>query len=114
MMSGGPLDLNTLAHMLGHDAGRVHEFALVFLSSAHEGVQELTAALAHRDLARMRELGHKLKTSAHIVGAPGIAALCESLEQLPPSASEHEAAPLVAQLTSQLEQASRQILQQGR
>ena len=112
LMAGAPVDFNVLAQLLGQDADSIHKFALVFLNTTRDGVQELEAALASGNVRRMRELGHKMKSSAYIVGAPGMAALCESLEHLPPGVTRHDAAPLVAQLSSLLEQASRQILQQ--
>ena len=118
------LDLRVLAELLGHDNddnGRdnvrdtVRKFALVFLTTARDGMRELDAALARGDLTRMRELGHRMKASAHIVGASDIAALCERLEQLPLTGSAREAAlatALVAQLAPLLEQASGQIAEQ--
>lgn len=112
LMADAPVDLNVLAQLLGQDAGSVHKFARIFLCTTRVGVQELEAALASGDFESMRELGHKMKTSAYIVGASGIAALCESLEQLPQGEAKHDAATLVAQLSSLLELASWQILQQ--
>jgi two-component system sensor histidine kinase/response regulator len=110
-----PIDLNVLAELLGHDVDSVRKFAQLFLTTARDGLHELDAALARGDMARMRELGHKMKTSAQIVGAPRIAALCESLEQLPLDGAKREAAlatALVAQLSPLLKQASCQIAEQ--
>lgn len=112
LMTGAQVDLNVLDQLLEQDVDSVHKFARVFLNTTQDGVQELEAALASGNVERMRELGHKMKTSAYIVGAAGIAALCESLEQLPPGEPKHDAAALVAQLSLLLELASRQILQQ--
>ena len=112
MAVDAPVDLNTLAELLGQDVDSVHKFALIFLSTTHDSVQELEAALASGDFERMRELGHRMTTSAYIVGAHAIAALCESLERLSSSATDSDAAPLVEQLSASLEQVSRHILQQ--
>lgn len=111
LMTSAQIDWNVLAQLLEQDIDSVHKFARVFLNTTRDGVQELEAALASGNFERMRELGHKMKTSAYIVGASGIAALCESLEQLPLGEPRHDAARLVAQLSSLLELASRQILQ---
>ena len=41
---------------------------------------ELEAALGQGNLSTLAELGHRMKSSARLVGALGLASLCESLE----------------------------------
>lgn len=117
-----PIDLSVLSDLLDQDQEKVSQFALVFLQSTRDGLSELDAALARGDLALMRELGHRIKASAQIVGALGIAQLCQDLENLPESDIEADLAPaatpagaIVGQLHALLTQAGELImLQAGR
>jgi HPt (histidine-containing phosphotransfer) domain-containing protein len=85
MMPAGtpPIDLSLLSELLDHDAEKVSQFAQVFLQSTRDGLSELDAALARGDMVLTRELGHRIKASAQIVGALGMAQLCQDLENLP-------------------------------
>jgi HPt (histidine-containing phosphotransfer) domain-containing protein len=117
-----PIDLSVLSDLLDQDQEKVSQFALVFLQSTRDGLSELDAALARGDLALMRELGHRIKASAQIVGALGMAQLCQDLENLPESDIEADLAPaatpagaIVGQLHALLTQAGELImLQAGR
>jgi len=117
-----PIDLSVLSDLLDQDQEKVSQFALVFLQSTRDGLSELDAALARGDLALMRELGHRIKASAQIVGALGMAQLCQDLENLPESDIKADLAPaatpagaIVGQLHALLTQAGELImLQAGR
>ena len=106
------LDLAALIDMFGDDRDKVAKLLLRFIDSTRAGFAEMQASLASGDVARMRELGHRIKSASRIVGAGAMAALCERLEKLPPAdaASEQaDAAALLAHLWPLLEQASLQI-----
>ena len=45
-----------------------------------ESMAELEAALGQGNLPTLADLGHRMKSSARMVGALGLATLCESLE----------------------------------
>ena len=117
-----PIDLSVLSDLLDQDQEKVSQFALVFLQSTRDGLSELDAALARGDLALMRELGHRIKASAQIVGALGMAPLCQDLENLSESDIKADLAPaatqagaIVSQLYALLTQAGELImLQAGR
>ena len=115
MMQEPPIDLSNLSELLEHDQQKVQQLALVFLRSTRDGLGELDAALASGDIALMRDLGHRIKASAQIVGALGMAQLCEDLEQLPVTdiaAEKASAGAIVAQLHALLIKAGELILQQ--
>ena len=111
------IDLSALSELLDQDQEKVSQFALVFLRTTREGLSELDAALARGDIALTRELGHRIKASAHIVGALGMAQLCQDLESLPGpdmgadvQAEATPAGAIVAQLYALLTQAGEMIL----
>jgi HPt (histidine-containing phosphotransfer) domain-containing protein len=115
MMQEPTIDLSDLSELLEHDLQKVRQLALVFLRSTHDSLGELDAALMRGDIALMRDLGHRIKASAQIVGALGMAQLCEDLEQLPTTNIETEkasAGAIVAQLHALLIKAGELILQQ--
>ena len=115
MLQYPTIDLSKLSELLEHDQKKVHQLARIFLQSTHASLSELDVALAHRDIALIREVGHRIKASAQIVGAFGIAQLCENLEQLPRTDIGTETASagaIVDQLHPLLAQAGELILQQ--
>jgi two-component system sensor histidine kinase/response regulator len=114
-MGGDPavIDLTILAKLLGWDQDKVRKFSFKFLQSTQDGFADMEKALAAGDVARIRELGHRIKSAARTVGALGMATLCERLEKLPegPAAEEHAAAAaIVAQLWPLLERITEHIM----
>ncbi|MFP5394143.1 MAG: Hpt domain-containing protein [Gammaproteobacteria bacterium] len=84
--SDNVIDLSVLATLVGSDPARLHRFLAKFIDSTEAGLAELHACLARGDLARIRELGHRIKSAARVVGALGMGELCERLERIAPSA----------------------------
>ena len=110
----GAIDLAVLDELLSGDAAKVSKFAFKFVQSTRAGLEEMDSALALGNVQRMRELGHRIKSAARTVGAPGMAALCERLEHLAPGASKVEQAgarAIVAQLWPLLQQISEHVMQ---
>ena len=108
------IDLTVLATLLDFDAVKVRRLALAFLHSTRAGLDKMTQALAAGRTARVRELGHRIKSAARTVGAFGMGTLCEQIEELPPAAPEVEQAAaqaLLARLWPLFEQIAVQILQ---
>ena len=105
------LDLGALIVMFGHDRAKVSKLVLRFVESAGSGFDEMQRSLAGGDIGRMRELGHRIKSSARVVGAGAMATLCERMEKLPvdPATEQAAAAALLAELLPLLDQASAQI-----
>ena len=111
------IDLSILARLLGFDQAKVATFADKFLQSAGAGLAEMHTALAHGDVQRMRELGHRIKSAARIVGALGMATLCEQLEHLPVSTPQADAAAasvILARLCELFEQVTEHVTLQTR
>ncbi|OYO30993.1 PAS domain S-box protein [Janthinobacterium sp. PC23-8] len=113
-LAGDPqvIDLSILAKLLGYNPQKVRKFAFKFLQTTQDGFADIDAALARGDVAQVRELGHRIKSSARTVGALGMSELCHQLENLPPgtNADEIEQAhrivrllwPLLEQITEQI------------
>ncbi|QYF95764.1 PAS domain S-box protein [Massilia sp. PAMC28688] len=115
MLAGDPaiIDLTILARLLSYDPTKVRKFAFKFLQTTQDGLAEMDQALAAGKLARLHELGHRTKSSARAVGALGMAALCQQLEDLPADvpAALHEAHDHIAQMWLLLEQITEHIMQ---
>jgi HPt (histidine-containing phosphotransfer) domain-containing protein len=89
-----------LAQLLGYHPHKIRKFAFKFLQTSEAGFNEMEAALAAGELQKVRELGHRIKSSARAVGALGMAELCQQLEQLPGAAEQ--AAPAARSLLDRL------------
>jgi signal transduction histidine kinase/CheY-like chemotaxis protein/HPt (histidine-containing phosphotransfer) domain-containing protein len=93
-LAGDPavVDLSVLAQLLGYNPQKIRKFAFKFLQTTQDGFEEIDSALARGDVARVRELGHRIKSSARTVGALGMAEICLALEQLAPGTPQEELA----------------------
>lgn len=79
-VSGGPVNFDTLATMVGDDPQRQRHWLGRFMERAEETREEILAARERGDVARMGELGHRLKSPARSVGAEAVAEACLALE----------------------------------
>ena len=107
------IDLTILAKLLSYDQAKVRKFAFKFLQSTQSGFDEMENSLAAGNLARVRELGHRIKSAARTVGALGMAELCERLENLPlvdAATDKAVAARIVASLWLLLEKVTEHIM----
>jgi HPt (histidine-containing phosphotransfer) domain-containing protein len=77
------------------------------VSTARDALNEIDAALAAGELARVAALGHRVKSSARAVGAGGFADLCEQLEAQ--DGRPAQARALAARLRAQLARIDREI-----
>ena len=114
-LAGDPqvIDLSILAKLLGYNPEKVRKFAFKFLQTTQDGFGDIDAALARGDVHQVRELGHRIKSSARTVGALGLAELCHNLETLAPGEAADEAERarhIVARLWPLLEQITEQIM----
>ena len=114
-LAGDPqvIDLSILAKLLGYNPQKVRKFAFKFLQTTQDGFADIDAALARGDVGQVRELGHRIKSSARTVGALGLAELCHSLETLPPGKPAEEAEQarrIVTRLWPLLEQITEEIM----
>ncbi|MYM87508.1 response regulator [Rugamonas sp. FT82W] len=107
------IDFSVLSTLFDDDLQKVRKFSIKFLHSAQDGVRAMEEALARGEIQALRDLGHRIKSSARSAGAFGLADLCGKLEQLAPGDASSEVAcaqPLVAQLRDALEQVAEQIM----
>jgi signal transduction histidine kinase/CheY-like chemotaxis protein/HPt (histidine-containing phosphotransfer) domain-containing protein/CHASE1-domain containing sensor protein len=95
-------DLEALAQTFGGKPDKMRKYALLFLSSARDGLQELDEALEMEDLAHLAELGHRIKSSARAVGAMQFGNLCYALEQVRNDTGMANARRLVQELHAML------------
>ena len=74
------IDLSILSQQVGGDLQKVRRYGALFVQTMPGSMAELEAALGQGNLSTLAELGHRMKSSARLVGALGLASLCESLE----------------------------------
>ena len=103
------IDLAVLAKMVGNDPAKIRKFALKFLVSAREGLDEIQAALESLDMAAVAALGHRIKSPARTVGALGFAELCLQLEQCKREEDAEQAQGILSRLRALLEEIKVQI-----
>lgn len=96
------IDLSLLAALVGNKPEKIKKFALKFIESAKEGVEELAQARSSENLTELAALGHRLKSSARTVGALAFADVCHDLEQLGHGGSLMQADALLLQLAPML------------
>ncbi|MTW14257.1 PAS domain S-box protein [Pseudoduganella eburnea] len=111
-LAGDPaiIDLSVLAQLLGYHPHKIRKFAFKFLQTTEAGFNEMEAALGAGELQKVRELGHRIKSSARAVGALGMAELCLQLEQLDPQAGAANARSLLDRLWPLLSAISEHIM----
>ncbi|SNT10701.1 PAS domain S-box-containing protein [Noviherbaspirillum humi] len=101
------IDLDVLAQMVGSDPEKLAKFAFMFIDTATASIAEIEAVFRQQDLARLKALGHRLKSSANAVGASAFARLCLALEK--ECASLVQAEQVILQMRPMLERIAVQI-----
>jgi HPt (histidine-containing phosphotransfer) domain-containing protein len=97
--------------LLGYHPQKIRKFAFKFLHTTKDGFDEIETVMKTGNLARVRELGHRIKSAARTVGALGMAELCEDLENLPQEeAGAIQARNLMARLWLLLDLVTEQIM----
>jgi CheY-like chemotaxis protein/signal transduction histidine kinase len=104
-----PIDWSVLTKSSGSRPERIERYAKMFVDLTPETLAELDAALAEADLKKLRDLGHRLKSSAKLVGALPLAAACESLEYLGLDATLDQAREKVTHIALMFESAAAEI-----
>jgi two-component system, sensor histidine kinase and response regulator len=94
----GLFDAAVLSATFAGDPGRMRKFALLFLESSRNGLEELDQALAQGDLRRAGELAHRLKSPARAVGAATFGSLCAQLEDADQDGDAEKAGALARDL----------------
>ncbi len=96
------LDVSVLANTFANDAAKMRKYANLFLESARAGLNEIDDACVRGDMARVAELGHRVKSSARAVGALSFAHLCARLEGMQKDGDPAEADQVIAQMKTLL------------
>ncbi len=107
--AAGVIDLAVLAKTVRHNPQKIAKYARMFVSSMHDTLAEIDAALAQADMAGVAALGHRAKSSARTVGAMGFGDLCQALEQCKQAADYDKACGIVAQMRSLLARIVEQV-----
>ena len=103
------IDLRILARAVDGDIDLVRRYGCLFVDGVRESIVELDAALEKGDVSALADLGHRMKSSARMVGALGLSSLCASLEALRTGGTLGEAAGIVEQIPLMLERISADI-----
>ena len=91
----GVIDWSILSRSVGADPDKIRRYRTLFVDGLPESIAELESALGQGDQFALADLGHRMKSSARMVGALGLADLCESLEALRHGAKLGEARVVV-------------------
>ena len=92
------IDLEVLASMVGKEPAKIRKFALKYLVSAQEGLDEIETALKSGDMTALAALGHRIKSPSRTVGAQGFANLCQALEKCKRNEDAAQAQHIVSRL----------------
>ncbi len=76
----GPIDGSRLAEITGGDAAIEREILVEFRVANEADVAMLQNALAKRDIAQVTRASHRVKGACRMVGATGLADVCERIE----------------------------------
>lgn len=98
------VDAQALAGYVGDDPAALTRYRQMFLDVGARQLVEARAACAARDGRRLAAVGHRLKSSARLVGATSFAELCQRLEQAGAAPDLAGAERLVDEMTVMLEQ----------
>ena len=73
------IDLQALSQTFGGNPAKMRKYALLFLESAQQALDDIGRALEQGDLAQAGTIGQRLQSSARAIGATGFADLCDAL-----------------------------------
>ncbi len=90
------MDFSVLHDLVGNNHKKIRTFALKFITSSSEDIAGMEEALERNDFETLRDLGHRAKSPARMVGAMSFANLCQKLEKCP--GDMEQARAIVSQL----------------
>jgi HPt (histidine-containing phosphotransfer) domain-containing protein len=91
-------DSQALGRMVGDDPTMQRRLLDRFVTTTTAQMVEFESMWAARDLKGLASLGHRLKSSAHTVGALQLGALCQDLETLARQDKAEDALALVPEI----------------
>ena len=101
--AGGEVDPAAFARLGLGDPQKSRRFTEAFLKSVADAIDECDRGLASSDLALLREVGHRIKSTARWVEAESLARACEALERACTNGARDEALTLAAALRVRLQ-----------
>ncbi|MCB1887306.1 MAG: response regulator [Rhodocyclaceae bacterium] len=107
--AGDEVPLAAFEQLGGGDPERARRFAQAFVNSVEEAVTECREAQAARNIDKLREVGHRIKSTARWVEAEPLAVACETLEAACKAGSDDEALQLAVALRERFERAIAQV-----
>jgi len=113
-VAGDPalVDLSILSRSVAGDAQKVRRYAGIFVDDIPETLAELQATWALGDLPKLADIGHRWKSSSMLVGALGLAALCQTLEGLRDNGTLEQAGAVIQTMPALLARVSANIAEE--
>ncbi len=108
-----PVEASVLAGLFGDDKEKISSLMTKFVSLTREELGILHAAVERQDVKTVREVGHKLKSSARQVGAGRFAEICERLSDQTEPADWPQLAAHIRQLDKILSKIAHQFQLSG-
>jgi len=108
MPAGDPdiIDLAILSRSVAGDLQKVHRYADMFAEDIPGTLAELQATWALGDLQKLADLAHRWKASSKMVGAMGLVALCQSLEDCRDNGTLEQAGAVILAMPAMLARVS--------
>ena len=106
------VDLSILSRSVAGDAQKVRRYAGIFVDDIPETLAELQATWALGDLPKLADIGHRWKSSSMLVGALGLAALCQTLEGLRDNGTLEQAGAVIQTMPALLARVSANIAEE--
>jgi len=96
------IDLSILSQMVDGDPKKLRRYAALFVEAMPASLADLDDAMRQGHLPALADLGHRMKSSARMVGALGLAALYELLEGLRDGGTADDARRIVDRIPPML------------
>ena len=105
--AGDPeIDLAILSRSVAGDLQKVRRYAGMFAEEIPATLAELQATWALGDLQKLADLAHRWKASSKMVGAMGLVALCQSLEDCRDNGTLEQAGAVILAMPAMLARVS--------
>ena len=75
-----PIDITILKGLIGDDTETIKTFLIKFIQTVPENMAEIKQALAGNNFKDLKAKTHKMKSSARVIGATNMSAICQDIE----------------------------------
>ena len=76
------LNLEPLIDIVGNDQHTLNSLIATFLSTTKEDIRNLESAVNNRQSTIIRDMAHRIKGGASVIGAEGLASLANRMETI--------------------------------